>query len=462
MGRKPGLTDRKKKHKKHAAGGGKKGALKDSRKAAGAKSAELRARELTPFGSRLDGELSALKETIGDLPGSWAVVHADVTPNGNGDVFCAAYASTAEVLPADLQRAGLEGMHMTIPVYDVRLSPSHLKLYVMGKAVPAGTMQALVNAAATSIGETADSWDGLLEHGLSIALCAILLTMLQDFPVCGGIVVDDKVNELLQYKDKSIYHNAGEFVNKSGGVIAREESFPPLEAEAATDAKYSSCRVIRHVDCQRLVQTEEEDLHICCEVCKQWGDSSLSRGARMSEKQRDYDPKAAEAAAASQQSRLPLSTLAATAPELLLQRSRNMRDELNRAKTRLRIELEKRATEKVRLADGGSVLMDEVLLLAEQALVGGALDDDPEAKQLFEESSLFQETWRSQVRGLKTKLKEAEKLKSKGMGGKAKGTGMRYHPTVKRWALRLYNKSRGAYREAQAAMPFMPCERCDK
>ena len=63
------------------------------------------------------------------------------------------------------------------------------------------------------------------------------------------------------------------------------------------------------------------------------------------------------------------------------------------------------------------------LLLAEQALVGGALDDDPEAKQLFEESSLFQETWRSQVRGLKTKLKEAEKLKSKGMGGKAKGTG---------------------------------------
>jgi hypothetical protein len=122
--------------------------------------------------------------------------------------------------------------------------------------------------------------------------------------------------------------------------------------------------VIRHVDCQRLVQIEEEDLHICCEVCKQWGDSSLSRGARMSEKQRGYDPKAAEAAAASQQSRLPLSTLAATAPELLLQRSRNMRDELNRAKTRLRIELEKRATEKVRLADGGSVLMDEVLLLA--------------------------------------------------------------------------------------------------
>ena len=98
--------------------------------------------------------------------------------------------------------------------------------------------------------------------------------------------------------------------------------------------------------------------------------------------------------------------------------------------------------------------------MAGQALVGGALDDDPEAKQLFEESSLFQETWRSQVRGLKTKLKEAEKLKSKGMGGKAKGTGMRYHPTVKRWALRLYNKSRGAYREAQAAMPFMPCRSC--
>jgi hypothetical protein len=42
-------------------------------------------------------------------------------------------------------------MHMTIPVYDVRLSPSHLKLYVMGKAVPAGTMQALVNAAATKL-----------------------------------------------------------------------------------------------------------------------------------------------------------------------------------------------------------------------------------------------------------------------------------------------------------------------
>jgi hypothetical protein len=151
MGRKPGLDDRKKKHKKHAAGGGKKGLLKVSQRAAGAKSAELRARELTPFGSRLDSELSALKETIDDLPGSWAVVHADVTPNGNGDVFCAAYASTAEVLPADLQRAGLEGMHMTIPVYDVRLSPSHLKLYVMGKAVPAGTMQALVNAAATKL-----------------------------------------------------------------------------------------------------------------------------------------------------------------------------------------------------------------------------------------------------------------------------------------------------------------------
>ena len=296
----------------------------------------------------------------------------------------------------------------------------------MGKAVPAGTMQALVKAAASAIDETADSWDGLLEHGLSVALCAILRTMLLEFPVCGGIAVDDKVNELLLYKDKSIYHNAGEFVNKSGDVIAREESFPPLEAKAATGAKYSSCRVIRHVDCQRLVQTEEEDLQICCEVCKQWGDSSLSRSARMSEKQRGYDPEAAESAAASRQSDVPLSTLAGHAPELLLRRSRNMRDELKRAKTRLRIELEKRATDKVRLADGDSVLMDEVLLLAEQARESGALDDDPEAKRLFEESSLFQETWRSQVRGLKTKLKEAKKLKSKGVGGKAKGTGMRY------------------------------------
>ena len=31
---------------------------------------------------------------------------------------------------------------------------------------------------------------------------------------------------------------------------------------------------------------------------------------------------------------------------------------------------------------------------------------------------------------------------------------------MKRWALRLYNKSRGAYREAKGAMPFLPCEKC--
>ena len=136
-----------------------------------------------------------------------------------------------------------------------------------------------------------------------------------------------------------------------------------------------------------------------------------------------------------------------------------MRAAATKSKQALRIELEKRHTENVRLK--GKVLpMDELFRVAEECRQEGALDDDPEAKALFEKDSLFRSLWMDQAKGLRTKRKEAKKLREAGSAAQPKGTGMRYHPIVTRWALRLYNKGRAAYRETRAALPYLPCERC--
>ena len=66
----------------------------------------------SPFGPDLPAQLSTLADTVRELPGSWTVLGHDAKATGNAVIFHAMATSRAELLPADLDRAGLKpNMH---------------------------------------------------------------------------------------------------------------------------------------------------------------------------------------------------------------------------------------------------------------------------------------------------------------------------------------------------------------
>ena len=426
----------------------KKGRARGGRSGKG-QSKKKQMRELTAR-SVLERELQGVSDAVNEK-GGWTTMVCSATPNHSGDIFHAIYATDAELLPS----TGMPELHALMALFDFRLSASSMQLYVLGKAPSDEKRSELLLAAAqlleeVNAGDPPPTWASLLEgHGLCGAACALLLALLSLFRPCSGIAVDDGIAAVLESIEKSVWPT-GEFRGRGGAdVVAREECFPARAAAAACIdmSEVAPSRIVRTSACERLVGADD-GVHTC-DTCDAWKES-LDRKAR--------DGSAYELSLATS-SRVPFATLAVAAPQALLHRTRKLRDELTKSKQALRIELEKRHTENVRLK--GKVLpMDELFRVAEECRQEGALDDDPEAKALFEKDSLFRSLWMDQAKGLRTKRKEAKKLREAGSAAQPKGTGMRYHPIVARWALRLYNKGRAAYRETRAALPYLPCERC--
>ena len=90
-------------------------------------------------------QLSTLADTVHELPGNWTVLGHDAKATGNAVIFHAMATSRAELLPADLDRAGLKpNMHAMLATFDVRVRRAGLTLAILGHDVPAEPMQRLM------------------------------------------------------------------------------------------------------------------------------------------------------------------------------------------------------------------------------------------------------------------------------------------------------------------------------
>jgi len=97
------------------------------------------------FGPDLPAQLSTLADTVRELPGNWTVLGHDAKATGNAVIFHAMATSRAELLPADLDRAGLKpSMHAMLATFDVRVRRAGLTLAILGHDVPAEPMQRLM------------------------------------------------------------------------------------------------------------------------------------------------------------------------------------------------------------------------------------------------------------------------------------------------------------------------------
>ena len=97
------------------------------------------------FGPDLPAQLSTLADTVRELPGNWTVLGHDAKATGNAVIFHAMATSRAELLPADLDRAGLKpSMHAMLATFDVRVWWAGLTLAILGHDVPAEPMQRLM------------------------------------------------------------------------------------------------------------------------------------------------------------------------------------------------------------------------------------------------------------------------------------------------------------------------------
>jgi len=118
-------------------------------------------------------------------------------------------------------------------------------------------------------------------------------------------------------------------------------------------------------------------------------------------------------------------------------------------------QLEKVSVATVRLQNGKNVSMDEVFAIADEALQEDGAPKEEGAAELFDPKSLFRQSWNAQAKYASTLWKEQQRHPDR----RATGAGVRYHPVHIRWALKLYQQSRSAYRSCMELM-ILPSERC--
>ena len=387
----------------------------------------------------------------------WIVGHCSPSASALGAIVDISYASSARLLPAALTRLGPSFSSSVIPVhlYTVTVSESfQVEIRMLGKVVPPPVHSGIITAALALDSAAATSTDTIWRAQIASDGVDVVVTKLAHQLLCGsvyvpcsGIAVTPEVQAHLQQREKAVMLPNGLFLGRDfTTIVAEAEAFPALDVHTLTEcANFQGLPLtcIRHTNCHRMVATSElarsMSAGALCPVCSAWNTNSLCRQVRGDGT--EYTATREKVTAAS--SKVSFMRQVAAGGSLLIESARNRSAEIARHKCRMRLELQKVAVARVKFKDGNEQDMSQIMTLADQAIQEGALQDDPAAAALFADKGIdFALMWKQQVQAATVHQRERAKNPAKVT---TTGRGMRFHPTMMRWALRLFKKSRAAY-----------------